>query len=781
MTVSTNAIVYEAIQRIFRNAVVELIRARLTDRYGDTAADRVATAFPSWEDIKAAAALSSATGVVDHPHTDAFSYLDVSHFTALFNNEFEALVPVEGLPSEVADALKRQILGYLREIKTVRDPVSHPGDEDLDAFDSLRAIDNAVRVARILELAEAAAALGSARAEVAVLAADAPVLASTADMSVEGLPPRDAVVVDFVGRRAEMAKLWEWVADPHSKRWLLTGDGGKGKSAIAYQFATEIVHHPEIEFAAVHWLSAKRRRFSEGEVIRIPDPEFSDLETAVDRLLTDLGWSEHINKPLEAKRLLLCQLVKDFACFIVIDDIDSLEAEQEDAVEFLATELPAAGAKVLLTSRRSWLGMGKSSTTVVGLDGDEAQEFIDSRLVLFGIEASRLSAKQRRRIIKLCEGSPLYMEDLLRLCTFLPVSQALDSWQENAGEKVRRYALERELEMLSPGARELLEACCVSGVPVTALELQHLLGKTENEVVEGLADLRRHHLVPAPELVEDVPRFNVNANLRLLVLAALEGTQRLRKLEAAVAAVTGGDLIGKSSRAIEDYRRQAEVLLRSRHYEKAEETLRRGLDAHPNNPQLFAAMGNVYDRWNPQRVADARGAWQRAYELGSRDRRMYLGWARLEERQHEWQKMMQVAERGLERVPSEDPALLQHAGYAASRLGQSLVASFNSARAAQEFSKADDYLAAAIRAGKAQEVDRHFVARSYRAWVINAQAQNRDSELCRRLKNWLDWDESDASALEEAERQRTRCPDVAALLSAHESAVTPSGSQSTLR
>ena len=57
-------------QRKFRNAVVRLIRVRLTDRYGDAAAQRVAKAFPTWAEIKAAAALSCATAVVSHTHVD---------------------------------------------------------------------------------------------------------------------------------------------------------------------------------------------------------------------------------------------------------------------------------------------------------------------------------------------------------------------------------------------------------------------------------------------------------------------------------------------------------------------------------------------------------------------------------------------------------------------------------------------------------------------------------------------------------------------------------------
>jgi tetratricopeptide (TPR) repeat protein len=228
--------------------------------------------------------------------------------------------------------------------------------------------------------------------------------------------------------------------------------------------------------------------------------------------------------------------------------------------------------------------------------------------------------------------------------------------------------------------------------------------------------------------------------------------------------VTGGDLIGKSSRAIEDYRRQAEVFLRSRQFAKAEQTLKNALELHPNHPQLLAALGHVYARSAPQRIADARATWQRAYELGSKDRRVYLAWTRLEEQQNEWQKMLDVAERGLKRVGEEDPALLQQAGYAASRLAQSLQASFNSERAKQEFSKSDDLLYSAIRSGKRNGIDRHFISRSYRAWIVNAAVQGWDSEICRRLKHWLEWDPADEGALEEAERQGNKCPEVVELL-----------------
>lgn len=169
---SSNTVVYEAIQRRFRNAVVNHIRSMLTDAYGEAAASRVAKAFPMWDEIRAAAARSKSTAVVDTRRDDDFDYLDVSHFTALFNNDFDVLVPANGESAESRADVKRQLLNYLREIKTVRDPISHPSASDLDPYDAVRVIDNAMRALRLMAIDDAAEVLTGLRYRMTALAAD---------------------------------------------------------------------------------------------------------------------------------------------------------------------------------------------------------------------------------------------------------------------------------------------------------------------------------------------------------------------------------------------------------------------------------------------------------------------------------------------------------------------------------------------------------------------------------------------------------------------------------
>src|SRR5690349_12570229 len=85
---SCNALVYEAIQRIYRNAIVDLIRSGMQAAYPNDYENRVTSAFKTWDEIVNAAARSAVTGVVAHPHQDVFDYLDVSHFPLLLNNYF---------------------------------------------------------------------------------------------------------------------------------------------------------------------------------------------------------------------------------------------------------------------------------------------------------------------------------------------------------------------------------------------------------------------------------------------------------------------------------------------------------------------------------------------------------------------------------------------------------------------------------------------------------------------------------------------------------------------
>src|ERR1019366_7237529 len=91
----------------------------------------------------------------------------------------------------------------------------------------------------------------------------------------------------------------------------------------------------------------------------------------------------------------------------------------------------------------------------------------------------------------------------------------------------------------------------------------------------------------------------------------------LRQLVAARQTVVGGRP-GRRGPAGE-YITQASFLARSKRFVEAEQVLDAGLAAHPEHPDLLGEMGRLFATTRPPRLADAREAFRRAHELGSRD------------------------------------------------------------------------------------------------------------------------------------------------------------------
>src|SRR5262249_39153135 len=151
------------------------------------------------------------------------------------------------------------------------------------------------------------------------------------------------------------------------------------------------------------------------------------------------------------------QVFAQFPTLLIVDDVDSLEESDDDAIEFFTQVAFRTKSKLLMTSRRPLLGLGMSSTVVEGLSRQDGDDFIDSRAATFGIDSLLLTRKRRDRILQVTESSPLYLEDLLRLmASGMNPDQSVASWDRHKGEAARQYALGRELDMLGPVAREVL-------------------------------------------------------------------------------------------------------------------------------------------------------------------------------------------------------------------------------------------------------------------------------------------------------------------------------------
>lgn len=690
------------------------------------------------------------SGELTTPLVDDFDLLSVNHFFNLFDAHYEVLCG-GSLSSKDPQAKKQKqtLLDWLKSIKNLRDPLSHPSEEDFSREDSFLLLDSARRVLLRLDLKKDADRIKELSNR--IWAGHAP-----SDLQPEPLesqlPPRDSIVVDFVGRDREMGELWSWFRDPVSRRWALAGEGGKGKSAIAYNFALSVVQQAPAPFQTVFWLTAKKRRFLEGRVVTA-EPDFADLDSVLSRILTYYGWVEELSYPVDSKRKRVLELLKEFPALVIVDDIDSLESENENAIEFFSLDLPKeTNSKVLFTSRRTIFGMGGTTTHVTGFDEQDAAKFVLSRCQLMELDSKIFKPETIRRITKVTESSPLYIEDLMRFSAAVKsIEEAIDLWAERKGSEARRYALGRECDLLTPSARKILLASCICPHAASFAELEAISGLPSDIVTAALHELQDLFLAPKPKLIEGEQRFDVNVNIRALVKEVYGSDESYRRLEAACKTISEGvPQIGRG--AVGAIIRQAVFLERAHNHPEAEQLLLNAFEKYPSNPDLFGVLGKVYKSWQPPRLTDAREKFARACQLKSLKQEMYEQWCQMEIREQEWTKAAVAAEKGLKLLPG-NRKLHYLAGYSRSRLAKELSGGLHQGKAKKELNEAKTHLDKALSIPADSEAgDSTLNAAIYRALVLTCEQAGDIKAMLHYFKRWQSEHPDDSDAASEWER-----------------------------
>lgn len=141
-------ICYKGIQRIYRNAVVRFLRLEMCKAFPADYEIKLRAPFQKeWETLKTNTSSARITGELATQISDDFDLLSVNHFFNLFDSYYENLIKTD--PNISPDEKKRQkqpFLNWLKTIKTLRDPLSHPCEEDFTREDAFQLLDCARRV-----------------------------------------------------------------------------------------------------------------------------------------------------------------------------------------------------------------------------------------------------------------------------------------------------------------------------------------------------------------------------------------------------------------------------------------------------------------------------------------------------------------------------------------------------------------------------------------------------------------------------------------------------------
>jgi len=418
----------------------------------------------------------------------------------------------------------------------------------------------------------------------------------------QNLPDRNLICNCLFGREEILSNLWAWMADELEPVRLLAGAGGRGKTSIAYEFASRLYKNAPLPIVQVLWVSAKRLQFraERNEYVELPVRSYSSPIELLRALCEGTAalvsggddFEEESEYTLQKK---LRESLKLLPSFVIVDDVDSLSQDQQRRVFELVQQISSAGSesKFLITTRANYAFSETQCIQVVGLDGDAYRSFVEDRLARLGLE--KLRARAIKAIHTASGGSPLWTESILRLMRQgLTFDQALSDWAGKPGEDARAAALKKELEALSPPAKRLLYAASILGESSRA-ELIELTKIGKKEFEQAIVELQALFLVDAPKLIADEPRFSVHEATALAVTesAAELVADHKRLFEAArefsrrVASSTGKGATSKIGSVVN----QTIALLSANDQPKALATVENALKANPKNPDLLMLKG----------------------------------------------------------------------------------------------------------------------------------------------------------------------------------------------
>jgi len=467
------------------------------------------------------------------------------------------------------------------------------------------------------------------------------------------LPDRALVCSEFIGRSEDLLDLWMWLQDDFSRVRLIAGEGGLGKTSLAYHFAQEIAKQRVTPFSQVIWLTAKKRQFiaqqDKYQEDRITD--FSCAESLFKSISLAHGNIDSDFEELDTREIQQLALAScnSNSSFIVVDDVDSLTPEDQQRALELGMRVNG-NTKILITTR---VNFSYSPDNVLKLDGLPEAEFLEYvKVMRIKYSLPELKDSKIDHIREVTGGSPLFTDSLLRLeRRGLPLENAIKQWRGQKGIEARKAALLREVQQLSRDAKRTLFVICVLRNPSYA-ELSQALSYTDQTLGDALQELTGLFLISAPSVGREA-RYTVDPNTAKLV-SELE-----QSLEIDHAALRSGisragrDAVGismnKRSGIVGQAISHATALLNSGDPSGAVKAIS---DAQKKlstpHPDLLLAEGRFNLNLEPPYHDNASKAFSAAYKLGQRKKILFDLWFETEMARNSLEQAIEIARGALD-------------------------------------------------------------------------------------------------------------------------------------
>ena len=335
--------------------------------------------------------------------------------------------------------------------------------------------------------------------------------------------PRHRASVGRERERVDLRAAFE-AADRGSGRFVaVSGEPGIGKSTLVDDFLSEIAtpawigrgrcserlagaeaHLPFLEaldsmLKRDPGVAVLMKQHAPGWYVQIAP--VSEEESSAARLLADTrsGSAERLMREMAA---LLNELARSRPVVLFLDDVHWADVSTVDLLGYLAPKLAQLRVLLLVTYRPSDLAVSRHpfqrlkadlgahgalrDVAVTFLSPEDVAQYVSSQLQEAPADVARL-------IYRKTEGSPLFMVDLVR---YLRERGVVSDWaveiERNVPESLRGM-IERKLEGLDDGARQMLRVAAVQGFQFDSAIVAQVLERDPADVEDSLQALDRVH------------------------------------------------------------------------------------------------------------------------------------------------------------------------------------------------------------------------------------------------------------------------------------------------
>ncbi|MEL6900553.1 MAG: AAA family ATPase [Cyanobacteria bacterium J06606_4] len=313
------------------------------------------------------------------------------------------------------------------------------------------------------------------------------------------LPTRDYGT--FIGREQSLRQLQTFLAHDHPvARISVTGTGGVGKTALALEAAHRCVSADgsakdadSPAFDALIFVSAKTQQFTPQGIL--PSYRYSrTLQDLFRAIAKTLKCTSLLTADFEHQRENIYEVLSQQPTLLIIDNLEALSSQSQQAVLSFLYELPAA-VKAIVTSR---IHLTLDAVIPLGaLSPAEGQAFIQHQAVL---KAVTLDAAARQTIYAHTGGMPAAIVYALgQAAAGYAIPHVLPKLTQQTSDYCRYYLQSTVESLQGQSAYELLIALSMFSTSAQASTLRQVAGLDDGATLEGLARLQQLSLVTVCE------------------------------------------------------------------------------------------------------------------------------------------------------------------------------------------------------------------------------------------------------------------------------------------